>query len=84
MVYQYEILLFPKQYWDFEKNDIPDLENVQDNLETIVGILEDEANGSFEDDEERAAVFEQTARRLKSRIEFFLSTLPTTSGESES
>ncbi|MEO8611037.1 MAG: ArsR family transcriptional regulator [Chloroflexota bacterium] len=38
---------------------------------------------AIEDDEERAALFDQTARRLKSRIEFFLSTLPTTSGESE-
>ncbi|MBE2183487.1 MAG: ArsR family transcriptional regulator [Anaerolineae bacterium] len=39
---------------------------------------------AIQDNEERAVVFEQTARRLKSRIEFFLSTLPTTSGESES
>lgn len=39
---------------------------------------------AIQDDEERAALFDQTARRLKSRIEFFLSTLPTTSEESES
>jgi protein-tyrosine-phosphatase len=38
----------------------------------------------IQDDDERAAVFERTARQLKSRIDYFLSTLPTTSEESES
>lgn len=38
----------------------------------------------IQDETERRAVFEQTAQQLKSRIEYFLSTLPITSDESES
>lgn len=38
----------------------------------------------IQDDTERRAVFERTAQQLKSRIEYFLSTLPITSDESES
>jgi len=36
---------------------------------------------AIHDDAERANVFEQTAHQLKSRIEYFLSTLPTTADE---
>lgn len=38
----------------------------------------------IQDDHERRAVFDRTARRLKSRIEYFLSTLPALSANKES
>jgi arsenate reductase len=38
---------------------------------------------AIEDDQERAEVFDRIAERLKSRLDYFVSTLPTASSESD-